>query len=94
MSAGLACLARENGLTRIDHVVLSNQTERSRQGENVFVVQGQLDDPAHLRAHMTTQLATATPVQVSMQRLQELDQQQTVTQSRQQEEIQRQGMSI
>src|SRR3546814_1950703 len=39
MIASLARLARENGLVRIDHVVLSGQAERLRPGENVFVVQ-------------------------------------------------------
>lgn len=67
MSASLACLAQENGLTRIDHVVLSQQA--GRHGENVFVVQGKVDDPAHLVAHMKTSTATQTPVAESLQRL-------------------------
>ncbi|WP_460759609.1 XVIPCD domain-containing protein [Lysobacter fragariae] len=73
MSASLACLASENGLTRIDHVVLSRQTDAVRQGENVFVVQGRLEDPAHLVAHMKTNTAMQTPVQESVQRLYQLD---------------------
>lgn len=73
MSASLVRLARENGLERIDHVVLGRQTERLRPGENVFVVQGRLDDPAHLRAHMKTQLAVDTPVAESFRELQAFD---------------------
>lgn len=74
MSASLACLARENGMTRVDHVLLSQQTDTTRQGENVFVVQGRLDDPAHLVAHMKTNAAVETPVKESLQRLDQLDQ--------------------
>src|SRR3546814_10024735 len=73
MIASLARLARENGLERIDHVVLSGQAERLRPGENVFVVQGRLDDPAHLRAHMKTQLAVDTPAADSFRELQAFD---------------------
>ncbi|RXR06565.1 XVIPCD domain-containing protein [Pseudoxanthomonas composti] len=92
MTASLARLARENGLERVDHVVLNKQTERLHQGENVFVVQGRLDDPAHLRAHISTQQAVETPVQESLQRLQELDRQQVA--QNQQQETQRRGMQI
>ncbi|MFC3716327.1 XVIPCD domain-containing protein [Luteimonas soli] len=74
MIASLACLARRNGLERIDHVVLGGPTKELRPGENVFVVQGRLDDPAHLRAHMKTQLAVDTPAADSLRELQALDQ--------------------
>lgn len=101
MSASLACLARENGLERIDHVVLSRQTEAVRQGENVFVVQGRLDDPAHLRAQMKTDVALATPVSESLQRLDQLDRsmaQQLVQQANEQQatqlEAHRRAMSV
>lgn len=73
MAASLTRLARENGLERIDHVVLGVQAERLRPGENVFVVQGRLDDPAHLRAHMKTQLAVDTPAADSFRELQAFD---------------------
>jgi hypothetical protein len=71
MSASLACLAQENGLTQIDHVVLSQQN--GRQGENVFVVQGALGDPVHRIAHMKTSVATQTPVAESLLRLEQAD---------------------
>lgn len=96
MSASLACLARQNGLTRIDHVVLSGEGREARAGENVFVVQGRLDDPAHLRAHMRTDVAVQTPTQDSVQRLQDVDRQMAAEQAMQpamQQEAQRRGMT-
>ncbi|KRA75944.1 hypothetical protein ASD78_08275 [Lysobacter sp. Root667] len=95
MSASLACLARQNGLTGIDHVVLSGQGRESRPGENVYVVQGRLDNPAHLHAQMRTDVAVQTPMQDSMQRLQELDRQMAAEQALQpalQLEVQRRSM--
>ncbi len=62
MVASLTLLAMENGLKHVDHVVISRSNDHVREGENVFVVQGRLDDPAHLRGHMKTQLAAQTPV--------------------------------
>ncbi|GAB3310892.1 hemolysin [Luteimonas notoginsengisoli] len=73
MIASLACLARRSGLERIDHVVLGEQTRALRPGEHVFVVQGRLDDPAHVRAHMKTQLAVDTPAADSLRELQAFD---------------------
>lgn len=72
MIASVTRLAREHGLARIDHVVLSEQTGQLRPGENVFVVQGRLNDPAHTRLHMKTQLAVSTPVEESFRGLQAL----------------------
>ena len=72
MIASLACLARKHGLERIDHVLLGEQTGRFRPGENVFVVQGRLDDPAHARVHMETRRAVDTPVLESFRELQVL----------------------
>jgi hypothetical protein len=73
MAASAACLAKASGLDRIDHVVLSQATAVSAQGANVFVVQGALDDPSHRRAHMTTAEAVGTPVDISLQRMQQMD---------------------
>lgn len=86
MIASLTRLARENGLERIDHVVLGAQAERLRPGENVFVVQGRLDDPAHLRAHVKTQLAVDTPAAESFRELQAFDR--AVQQARRQQQAQ------
>jgi hypothetical protein len=73
MAASAACLAKENGFSRIDHVVLSQATTTSRQGENVFVVQGDPSDPAHRRVHMPTAEALQTPAEESVRRLQNLE---------------------
>src|SRR3546814_9639956 len=63
ISHSLLALAKDKGLARIDHVVLSGKSEFVRSpGQNLFVVQGKLEDPAHIRAHMDTGLAARTPV--------------------------------
>lgn len=74
MAASLTELAARNGLERVDHVLLSVRGGAVQAGQNVFVVQGSPADPAHLRAHMGTEQAIATPVEASFQRLAELDQ--------------------
>ncbi len=58
-------LARQNDFERVDAVALSIDSGRGvRAGENLFVVQGRMDDPAHLRAVMKTDEALArTPAQ-------------------------------
>lgn len=71
MAASAACLAKESGFSRIDHVMLSQATATTRQGENVFVVQGEPGDPAHRRAHMGTAEALAVLAEESIRRLQE-----------------------
>ena len=93
LAASSAHLAKANGLTQIDHVVLSNQTAAVGKGENVFVVQGALDNPAHLMAHMKTSDAIAQPVEQSLSQLQTLSetqqrQQQAQQQSQQQDQQQ------
>ena len=53
-------LARQSGLERIDHALLSLDNGRGvRAGENLFIVQGRVDDPALLRAMMKTDEAMA-----------------------------------
>ena len=74
LAASAAYLAKANGLSRIDHIVLSEDNGVVRKGENLFVVQGALDDPAHHRAHMQTQDALSVPVEQSLGQLQALDQ--------------------
>lgn len=73
LATSAACLAKENGFSRIDHVALSRDTGTVRQGEHLFVVQGGLNDPAHLRAHMRTDDALAKPVEQSLAQLQTLN---------------------
>ncbi|ASK96617.1 hemolysin [Xanthomonas campestris pv. merremiae] len=86
LAASSAYLAKENGLSRIDHVVLSENTKSVRQGENVFVVEGALNDPAHKMAHMKTSDAIAQPVEQSLAQLQALGETQRQQQSQQQEQ--------
>jgi hypothetical protein len=69
MTLRLIPLARQAGLKRVDHVVLSRHLGEVESGELVFVVQGELDDPAHLRAHCTTQEAVDMPREASLARL-------------------------
>ncbi|MCC4587095.1 hemolysin [Xanthomonas sp. NCPPB 1067] len=93
--ASVMTLARQNNLDRADHVVLSKQTADSPAGRTVFVVQGELNDPAHLRAHMPTDVAVQTPVEKSLQQLEvaTTDRQQALAQSQQQEMDNRQRES-
>lgn len=85
MAASLTALAKENGLSRIDHVVFSVDTGRGvKAGENVFVVRGELGNPAADRAHMKTEVAVNTSVQDSFQKLDVLSQQQAQDASQQQ----------
>lgn len=67
LTGSLLVLAKDNGLDRVDHVVLSQATADARSGQNVFVVQGEMGDPAQLRAGMSTQQAITTPLEESMQ---------------------------
>ncbi|MEP6906580.1 MAG: peptidoglycan-binding domain-containing protein [Pseudoxanthomonas sp.] len=73
MAASVACLAKANGLSRIDHIVLSEARGDLRPGDNLFVVQGALNDPAHHRVQMKTQDAIGMPVEQSLARLQALN---------------------
>ncbi|MDL5366570.1 hypothetical protein QSH18_13260 [Xanthomonas sp. NCPPB 2654] len=84
LAASAAYLAKENGLSRIDHVVLSEDSRKVRAGENLFVVQGALNDPAHLRAHMPTEDALSKPVEQSLAQLQSLSEAQHQTKDIQQ----------
>lgn len=88
LAASSAHLAKANGLTQIDHVVLSNQTASVGRGENVFVVQGALENPAHQMAHMKTSDAIAQPVEQSLLQLQTLSETQRQQQAQQQSQHQ------
>lgn len=83
MAASLTTLAASSGLERVDHVLLSVQGTHTAAGERVFVVQGDPGDPAHLRAHMPTAQATATPPEQSFQQLAVVDQQREREQAQQ-----------
>lgn len=90
MAASAACLAKANGLSRIDHVFLSEARGSTRKDENLFVVQGAPGDPAHLRAQMKTQDAIDMPVEKSLGQLQALNEMPQPQQSLQMDEAMRQ----
>jgi hypothetical protein len=84
MAAGATDLAARSGLTRVDHVLLSERGRTAQAGELMFVVQGDPKDPAHLRAQMPTADAVRTPMAVSFERLAEFDREQALAQAQQQ----------
>ena len=87
LTASVMAMARQNNLDRADHIVLSAQTADGPAGRHVFVVQGALNDPAHQRASMPTDLAVQTPVAQSLQQLEvaSADRQQALAQSQRQD---------
>lgn len=88
--ASVMALARRNQLERADHVLLSTQTAEHPAGRNVFVVQGELNDPAHLRASMPTDVAVQMPVEQSLQQIEaaSLERQQAAMQRQQDIDVQ------
>lgn len=69
LAAALLPLAKQAGLSRVDHVLLSEANGTGvNTGENVFVVQGDPANPAHLRACMKTADAIAAPAGQSFER--------------------------
>lgn len=72
MSASLLVLAKEQGLARVDHVVLNNPTESLARGEKVFIVEGAMDDPAQRRGTMSTMDALRTSEAESLHRAEAL----------------------
>ncbi len=73
IAAGAACLAKAQGLSRIDHILFSCERGVVRKGESLFVIQGSLDDPAHWRAQMKTEDALAQSVDQWMDKLRTLN---------------------
>jgi hypothetical protein len=78
ISHSLLTLAKDERFNRVDHVLLS---ESVPPGAHLFIVQGRLNDPAHLRTVIETETAAQTPVAESNVKLelvnQRLAQQQT-----------------
>nr|MDM7672920.1 hypothetical protein [Xanthomonas campestris pv. campestris] len=62
---------------------LSDQAKPASLGQNVFIVQGELSDPAHLRAHMSADQAISTPVEASFRELAQVEQRNVAMQSQQ-----------
>ncbi|WP_345784549.1 XVIPCD domain-containing protein, partial [Stenotrophomonas sp.] len=86
MSASLFVLAKGNGLTRADHVVMSSATATSPEAEFVFLVEGDIGDPAGRRASMRTRQALEMPVEEAMQQLEAQNQEQQQLQAQQMEQ--------
>ncbi len=74
VSASLYALAKANDITRVDHVLLSERTAQADAAQNIFIVQGERNDPAHLRASMATSVAAQTPADASFERAEQLTQ--------------------
>lgn len=96
LTGSLLVLAKSRGLERVDHVVLSIETPELRPAHNVFVVQGELNNPAHRRAHLETAQAISVPLAESLQKFELVrqEQQERIQQEalqQQQEESQQQG---
>lgn len=73
LTAALLPLAKENGLSRVDHVLMSQAYGNGvHNGENVFVVEGDPTDHAHLRARMNTAQALNTPEAQSFERARQI----------------------
>ena len=66
ISASLLVLAKQNNLSRVDHVLLSRPTKSSHAAESIFIVQGDRNDPGHRRASIATEVAAKTDVADSL----------------------------
>lgn len=85
ISASLYALAKANGLTQVNHVLLSDRTAQADVAQSIFIVQGERNDPAQLRASMLTAVAAQTPAEISFERAEQLSQS---GQARSQDELQ------
>ena len=74
MTASLLVLAKQDDLSRVDQVALSAATGHQPAGHTVFLVKGDVSSPPFTLATMTTDRAVTTPVEVSMQRYQQMNQ--------------------
>ena len=76
ISVGLLALAKESGMQRVDHLMLSNATGGAGYGHRMFIVEGDAGNPAHIRASMPTEIAAQTPVEQSYVKVEQLEQSQ------------------
>ena len=70
------CKEAKPPIEQVDHVVASRRSPTSdvQAGQNLFVVEGRMDDPAHNRAHVNTLEAMRTPETESFQRVADINQ--------------------
>jgi hypothetical protein len=97
LSHCLLAEAKHQHLSRVDHVLLSLPDQVTGKPENIFLVQGKMDDPAHLRMYVNIEAAIQTPIAASDERLEAVNQrlaqeqmqaQQLAQQRAQQQELQ------
>ncbi len=79
LALAATALAADSRMTRIDHMLFSveDKARGLKAGENVIVVQGGLNDPAHDRAHMKTEVAINMPAEQSLKQMDVIHRQQT-----------------
>ena len=98
ISTSLMALAKENGMQRVDHVVLSAATAEAAAGHRIFVVEGALHDPSHSRASMLTASAAQTSVEESYAKLEQnandVRQREVAQQGDQQEQVTRDAATM
>lgn len=88
LAGALACRMHELGGKRIDHVVMSNDAATT------FAVQGQLSDPAHLRASVPTVAAMNTPLEQSGREIEARALAQATQQDQAQEQVRSAGRPL
>lgn len=71
LAASLLPAAKQAGLDRIDHAVLSEHNGKVERGQYVFAVEGDPGASQKKLARVETQVATATPVAESFRQLEE-----------------------
>ena len=71
-SLAKAALSATPPLRAIDSVVASKTNPQTGQPDHVFAVQGDLHNPARLRAHLTMEAALAAPLEESRQQVNQL----------------------
>lgn len=71
LTGSVFALAAEHGLCRVDHVLVNNATADTPAGCRVFAVQGDPQNPAHLRAGMDMQTALSTPLEQAFNQAQQ-----------------------
>lgn len=92
IGASLYSLAKTHGITQVDHVLLSERTAQADAAQTIFIVQGDRNDPAHVRAGMPTAVAAQTPAAASFERAEQLAQAQVHThEAPQQHEVREQS---
>ncbi|HEY5971959.1 MAG TPA: XVIPCD domain-containing protein [Pseudoxanthomonas sp.] len=76
LAASLLVQSKQEGLSRVDHVLRSMPTAHAPEGENVFAVQGSLNDPGHLRTQVDSRSALGVPVEESFRQIEAFNQRQ------------------